>query len=91
MSTDTDGVPDDADESQVPDADMIEDRADYPDPAFDDDVDLRLEEPMPEEGDESEEPELPEEDPALLEADEQIDPEEHDVNIPPEVPDGQQA
>jgi hypothetical protein len=79
---DTDGVPDDANEDDVPDADHIEDRHDFPDPAFDD-VDPALEEPVEGEGGEEDEPELPEEDPALLEADEQIDPEEHDDVIPP--------
>ena len=88
--TETDGVPADADESDVPDADKIEERHDFPDPAFDEDADASLEEPVPEEGDEEDEPELPEEDPVLLEADEQIDPEENAEAIPPEADDEQQ-
>ena len=87
--TETDGVPDDANEADVPDADKIEERHDYPDPAFDDDADSSLEDPIPEEGGEEEEPDLGEEDEVLLEADEQIDPEENAEAIPPEADDEQ--
>ena len=68
----------------MPDADHVEERHDYPDPAFDDDaVRGDVEEPLEDEGEL--EAELPDEDPAMLEADEQIDPEEHDDPIPPAV------
>lgn len=82
-------VPDDADESQVPDAGN-EDMADQEDPAFDDDADPSLEAPL--EGEpEGEDPDddEPEE---LLEADEQVDPEEHDEpTVPPGLQDGDQT
>jgi len=77
------GVPDDADESEVPDADKSDDRMDEPDPAFDD-VDEALENPIPGEGGPEDEPDLGPEPDEVLEADEQVDPEEHDEIIPPE-------
>lgn len=75
-------VPDDADESQVPDAEFSDDRMDEPDPAFDD-VDEELEDPVPGEGGPEDEPDLGEEPDEVLEADEAIDPEEHDPILPP--------
>ena len=71
------------DESDVPDADRVEERHDYPDPAFDD-VSDEAERPIVEGEDDDEEPILSDEDPAQLEADEQIDPEEPDVALPPD-------
>lgn len=79
-------VPDDADDGQPPDANRVEERADYPDPAFDD-VPESIEDPIEDEGDESDEPDLGPEDPALLEADEQVDPEAPDQVLPPEKED----
>ena len=77
--------PPDADESQVPDADRIDDRADYPDPFFDDAADPMLERPVEGE-DDGDEVELDDEPPELLEADENVDPEESDDFVAP--PDG---
>jgi len=77
-------VPDDADEGDVPDAQHSEDRMDEPDPAFDD-VPDDLEDPIEGEGGEEDEPDLGPEPPELLQADEAIDPEEHDDIIPPEA------
>jgi len=77
-------VPDDADPSQVPDANYREaDRADNPDPAFDE-IDDDLEAPVEGE-DDFDEPELDDELAEMLDADEHIDPEESAEPIPPEV------
>lgn len=71
-------------DEQPPDVERVEERHDYPDPAFDD-VDESLEDPIPDEGGEDAEPDLGPEPPEMLEADEAVDPEEPARALPPET------